>query len=209
MGLPSSELLPRDHLELIRIPRMDSLIQIQDPVMICFTTVNRSPTILMVVHQTFDTTTRGMGDSTPGIGIIQPQRAITVLQQVPMIPAALKGGGGWEAALIWMIASSKNFFDMAASLVRLHQHLLHDDNPQWVRGFHPNHKPNRCLILVRGYQVVLLRLPMRDLEGWAGLISQGSSQIMSILVWRLPKWSLSLITFGKGFWVIVKILKTT
>ena len=48
---------------------------------------------------------------------------------------------------------------------------------------------------------------MRDLDSQAGLVSQGSSQTMSILVWRLPKWSLSLIAFGKGFWVIVKILK--
>ena len=55
--------------------------------------------------------------------------------------------------------------------------------------------------------MVLLRLPKRDLDGWAGLISQGSRRIMSIPVWRLPKWSFSLITFGKGFWVIVKILK--
>ena len=51
------------------------------------------------------------------------------------------------------------------------------------------------------------RLPKRDLEGQAGLVSQGSSQIMSIPVWGLPKWSLSLIAFGKGFWMIVKILK--
>ena len=107
-----------------------------------------------------------------------------------------------------MIASSRNFFDTAASLVRLCQHLLHDGNPQWVRMFHSSHKiPDHHLVLVRGYQVVPLRLPMRDLEGRAGLISQGSSQIMSIPVWRLPKWSLSLIAFGKGFWVMIKILK--
>ena len=55
--------------------------------------------------------------------------------------------------------------------------------------------------------MVPLSLPKRDLEGRAGLDSQGSSRIMSIPVWRLPKWSLSLIAFGKGFWVIVKILK--
>ena len=148
-----------------------------------------------------------MGDSTPGISIIQPQHAITVLQQVPMMPAALRDGGGQRAVLIWTIASSKNFFDMAASLVRLRRHLLHDDSPQWVRGFHPNHRPGCRLVLVEGYQVVPLRLPMRDLEGQAGLVSQGSSRIMSIPIWRLPKWSLSLIAFGKGFWVIVKILK--
>ena len=125
-----------------------------------------------------------------------------------MIHATLKGGGGQRAVLIWMIASSKNFFDMAASLVKLCRHLLHDNNPQWVRGFHPNHSlPDRHLVLVRGYQVVPLRLPMRDLEGRAGLISQGSGWEMSIPVWRLLKQNLSLIDFGKGFWVIVRILK--
>ena len=123
-----------------------------------------------------------MGDSTPGISIIQPQHAITVLQQVPMMPAALRDGGGQKAALIWTIASSKNFFDTAASLVRLRRHLLHDDNPQRTREFHPTHRTGRRLVLVEGYQVVLLRLPKRDLEGQAGLVSQGSSQIMSILV---------------------------
>ena len=55
--LPGLELLPRDHLKPIWIPRMDFLILIQDPVMIRFMTVNRSPTILMVVHQIFNTTT--------------------------------------------------------------------------------------------------------------------------------------------------------
>ena len=55
--------------------------------------------------------------------------------------------------------------------------------------------------------MVPLRLPKRDLDSQAGLISQSSSRTMSIPVWRLPKWSLSLIAFGKGFWVIVKILK--
>ena len=124
-----------------------------------------------------------------------------------MMPAALRDGGGQRAVLIWTIASSKDFFDMVASLVRLRRHVLHDDSPQWVRGFHPNHRPGRRLVLVEGYQVVPLRLPLRDLEGRAGLISQGSSQTMSIPVWRLLKQNLSLIAFGKGFWVIVKILK--
>ena len=107
-----------------------------------------------------------------------------------------------------MIASSKNFFDEAVNLVRLCQHLLHDSKLRVVEMFCPDHKMlDRHLALVREYQVVPLRLLMRDLEGRAGLISQGSSQIMSIPVWRLLKQSLSLITFGKDFWVIVKILK--
>ena len=41
-------------------------------VMIRFMIVNQSPTILMVVHQIFDITTRDMEGSSPGIGIIQP-----------------------------------------------------------------------------------------------------------------------------------------
>ena len=98
--LPSSELLPQDRLKLIWIPHMDFLILIQDPVMIHFTTVNRSPTILMVVHQIFDTTTQGMEDSTPGIGIIRPQHAFMLLAQALMLHATLQGGGGWRAALI-------------------------------------------------------------------------------------------------------------
>ena len=186
---------------------MNFLIPIQDPVLIRFTTVNQSLTILTVVHQIFDTTTRGMGDSSPGIGIIQLQCVIMLPKQGLILHHALWGGGGWKAVLIWTIASLKSFFDTAVSLVRLHQRLLHDDNPQWMREFHPNCRPGRHLVLVEGYQVVPLRLPTRDLEGWAGLVSQGSSQIVSIPVWRLPKWSLSLIAFGKGFWVIVKILK--
>ena len=97
---------------------------------------------------------------------------------------------------------------MVINLVRLHQHLLLDNNLQMVREFHLYHKAaDRHLLLVEGYQVVPLRLPKRDLDSWAGLVSQGSSRIMSIPVWRLPKWSLSLIAFGKGFWVMVKILK--
>ena len=97
---------------------------------------------------------------------------------------------------------------MVINLVRLHQHLLLDNSLQRVREFCPHHGiADHHLHLVEGYQVVPLRLPKRDLDGQAGLVSQGSSQIMSILVWRLPKWSLSLIAFGKGFWVIVKILK--
>ena len=60
-----------------------------------------------------------MGDSTPGIGIIQPQRTITVLQQVLMMLAALNSDGGRRAVLIWTTASLKSFFDVAASLVRL------------------------------------------------------------------------------------------
>ena len=148
-----------------------------------------------------------MGGSTPGIGIIRPQCIIMLLDQEMILHPALWGSGGWKAALIWTIASSKNFFDVVASLVRLRRHLLHNDNPQWVREFHPNHRPDRHLVLVEGYQVVPLRLPKRDLEGQAGLVSQGSSWIMSIPILRLLKQSLSLIAFGKGFWVIVKILK--
>ena len=107
-----------------------------------------------------------------------------------------------------MIASLKNSFDKAVSLVRLRQHLLHNDNPQVVEMFCPSHRMlDRHQTLVRGYQVVPLRLPMRDLEGWAELVSQGSSRIMSIPVWRLLKLSLSLIAFGKDFWVTVKILQ--
>ena len=146
-----------------------------------------------------------MGDSTPGIGIIRPQR--TFMLSLQMERPTLKGGGGRGAILIWMIASSKSFFSTAASLVRLRRHLLHNNNPQRMREFRPTHRPGRHLVLVEGYQVVPLRLPKRDLEGRAGLVSQGSSRTMSIPVWRLPKWSLSLIAFGKGFWVIVKILK--
>ena len=67
--LLGTELLLRDHLALIRIPRMDFLIQIQD--LIDFTMVKKSVTILMVVHQIFNTTTRGMGGSILGIGITQ------------------------------------------------------------------------------------------------------------------------------------------
>ena len=97
---------------------------------------------------------------------------------------------------------------MVISLVRLRQHLLLGNNLQRVREFRLYHRiADRHLLLVEGYQVVLLRLPKRDLEGQAGLISQGSSWIMSTPAWRLHKWNLSLITFGKGFWVIVKILK--
>ena len=97
---------------------------------------------------------------------------------------------------------------MVIDLVRLPQHLLLDNNLRMVRGFRLYCRiADRHLLLVEGYQVVLLRLPKRDLDGRAGLISQGSSQIVSIPVWRLPKWSLSLIAFGKGFWVKVKILK--
>ena len=102
----------------------------------------------------------------------------------------------------------KNSFNAVIDLVRLHQHLLLNNNLQVVRGFRLYHRiADHCLVLVQGHQVIPLSLPKRDLEGWAELISQGSSQTMSIPVWRLPKWSLSLIAFGKGFWVIVKILK--
>ena len=131
-----------------------------------------------------------------------------LLEQGLILHHALWDGGGWKAILIWTTAFLKNFFNAVDHPVRLRQHLLHDDNFQKVREFRLHHRTaDHHLVLVEGYQVVPLRLPMRNLEGRAGLISQGSSWIMSIPVWRLPKWSLSLIAFGKGFWVIVKILK--
>ena len=79
--------------------------------------------------------------------------------------------------------SLKNFFGAVVSLVRLHQHLLLGNSLQRMREFCLYHRiADHHLLLVEGYQVVLLRLPKRDLDGQAELISQGSSQIMSIPV---------------------------
>ena len=77
--LQGTELLLRDCLVLIWIPRMDFSIQIQD--LIDFTMVKRSVLILMVVRRIFDTTTRGTGDSTLGIGIIQGSALILRLRK--------------------------------------------------------------------------------------------------------------------------------
>ena len=129
----------------------------------------------MVVHRIFDTTTRDMGGSTHGIGIIQRPGKILVL----------KRDGGHGVALTWIIVSLRNFFDMVVNPdpVRVRQHLLLGNSLRRVREFRLYHRTaDHHLLLVEGYQVVLLRLPKRDLDGQAELISQGSSQIMSIPV---------------------------
>ena len=114
--LQGTKLLLRDHLVLIWIPHMDFLIQIQG--LIVFTMVKKSVSILMVVRQIFDTTTRGMGDSTLGIGIIQRPGKILIL----------KKDGGHGVTLIWIIVSLRNFFGAVIGPVRLHQRLLLDNS---------------------------------------------------------------------------------